>query len=465
MANYTADQLKQKYANQFASTSTVSSTAPSVEAPSISSRIATDLSARKADLVNQNTPGYEGVGGAVRGILHNAGTIAGGLTDIAGEAVASVDTAIGNPIAKTVGGVAKTAPVKASVDAYGTWKAQHPEAADALESFVNVASIIPVGAGVTTGLKTGVKAGELATGGTIKAGGKAISAATNVAKDVVPTRQAVINHQVSRALDLTPGDLNNIARSTGNDVGTWVSEKNLIGKNKAETQANIDSYFKQNHKVVRDEIGKVKTTYKASQIPRFTDALTQINKQLEGVPGLEKAAVEVDNLLHKTGLKLSDVQRAKELLDNHFSLYKVTGDVGQGAAKEGLNNIRRELKSFIEREVKNATGADIAALNNNVATARSLSDAIITRAPKGLTRSNLKLGDLGIFGIGMGAGGPLVGAAFLFAKKVIESSSVRLRVARYLDKKSDAAKLRIKSELEAGNVPTELNQLLIGGGE
>ena len=48
----------------------------------------------------------------------------------------------------------------------------------------------------------------------------------------------------------------------------------------------------------------------------------------------------------------------------------MTGEVGQGVAKEGLANVRKELKDFIESQVAKETGADIRIMNNNVATAK-----------------------------------------------------------------------------------------------
>src|SRR3990167_8856436 len=286
--------------------------------------------------------------------------------------------------------------------------------------------------------------------------------AKSFGKDVIPTSAGIINHQVSKALDFAPSDLSNIAKATGNEVGPWMAENNLIGVNRASTQTLVKDFYKKNYALVRTEIGKVKETYKPGQIPRYTDALKQINTKIENVPGLEKTWVEVSNLLNKKeGITLLDIQRVKELLDEHFSLYKVTGDVPEVVAKQGLANIRSELKQFIEREVKEKTGSDISKLNNNVSTSVSIDEAITTRAPKGLTRGNLRIVDLGIFGIGWSlGGGPLSGLALLFGKKLLESPTVRLRIAKYLDEISDARKARIQAELEAGKIPDELYKLI-----
>lgn len=283
----------------------------------------------------------------------------------------------------------------------------------------------------------------------------------NTTKDLLGTPQNFINHQISKALDLTPGDLKTIEQSTGNDVGTWLSDHNLIGSNKATTQANIQDFFKQNYDAVRSEIGKVTKTYKQYQVPRYVDALKQIKTQIDGVPGLEKEGAQVDNLLNmKKDLTLSDVQTAKELLDKHFSLYKSTGDVKDSVTKSGLSNIRGEIRGFIEKEVKDNTGADIKQLNNNVSTARSLDDVITTRAPKTLTKSNLTTRDIATGWAASTFGGPLVGVAAVLIKKIATSPTVRLRLARLIDSFSDAQKARAKAQLDAGEIPPEFNKVL-----
>lgn len=275
-------------------------------------------------------------------------------------------------------------------------------------------------------------------------------------KDVTPSAQGLINHNIAKALDLTPGDLINIEKSTGNDFGRWMADNNLIGKNKPTTEANIKNFFKTNYEAVRAEIGKVTQIYKPYQVPRYIDSLKQIYQKTQGTPGLEKVNVEIDNLLHKQDITLADVQRVKELMDEHFNLYKVTGDVAEGVSKEGLANIRTDLKNFIEQQVKEQTGADIRQMNNNVQTARSAADAITTRSTRGLTRANITWRDV-MTGLGLSYfATPLIGIPAIFARKLLTSPTVRLRFARFIDQLSDAQKARIVKQLTEGTMPPEV---------
>lgn len=282
----------------------------------------------------------------------------------------------------------------------------------------------------------------------------------NAMKDVIPSSDQLVNHNITRALDLTQGDVRNISASTGNEVGEFIAKKNLIGETKDATLSKIDDFYKQNYKAVRSEISKVTDTYQAADVPRYSEALNAIKQKITDVPGLQSENTEVDALLKKTNPTLSDIQRAKELMDQHFSLYKATGDVGEGVAKAGLDNIRKNLKTFIEKQVKEKTGADIKELNNNVSTARSIYDAAESRSTRGLTRANLTLSDLSLFTGGNIVGGPLVGGALVLGKKLLQSSTIRLRISGFLDALSDAQKAKVAASLNKGVVPKMLERIV-----
>ncbi len=288
------------------------------------------------------------------------------------------------------------------------------------------------------------------------------SFASNIANDVVPKVDAVVNHQVDRALNLTQGDVRDIHLSTGNEPGQFLAKNNLIGDNLEHTTQKVNDFYKTNYTQVRDEIGKVTKVFDKNEVPAYKESLIEIKKNIDNTPGLHEANAEVDDLLKKDKLSLNDVQKVKELMDEHFSLYKAVGDVKEGVAKKGLANLRDELKTFVERKVKDSTGADIKTLNNNVATARSIQDAIEERSTRGLTRSNISLGDMGTFFATSGAfgGNPLVGIAAVLVKKGIESPTFKLRLAKFLDGMSDSQRANLTSKLEKGQVPQELEDLI-----
>lgn len=384
-------------------------------------------------------------------VLQNVGQVAGGVSDIVSEApgIKQGLDIVGKGIAK-VPGVKQVAGKVAE-----TYNKLPERAKDNLEAVGNIASIIPVGIGA----KGSIVAGEKALAGTAKVAKGTVSATKKVAGEIIPTADRVVNNQVSKALDLTAGDIKNINLATGNEVGEFLAKKNLIRGNKDETAKALKDFFDTNYKTVRDEISNVKKTYNAGEVPRFKQSLEEIQKQVGETTGLEDVSKEINTLLKKETIALDDVQRVKELVDDHFSLYKVTGDVKEGVAKQGMSNLRKDLKEFIEKEVKENTGADIKALNNEVSTAKSTLNAIEARSTRGLTKSNITLGDYPTFGVGFMLGGIPGGAAAVAAKKIIETSAFKLKFAKLLDGWSDAKKLKVRQELLEGKVPLEVKQI------
>lgn len=403
--------------------------------------------------------------GNVAGVFQTAGQLAGAGADAIGSVFkGAVKMALTPKTEEKVKGlvtefgqdVIQNEQVQKLVKWYDSQSEEAKANIDAIGGFFSLAAEF-IGVGVAKRGATAVKEG---TQKVLKSGLESVEgvagATKKVVKDIVPSNERLISEQVSKALDLTQGDVKNIAKSTNNEVGRFLADRNLIGGNKEETVNLLRDFFTKQHKQVRDEIGKIDKTYNINSASKTKQALEQIQKQVDGVAGLEDATKEVNQLLKKKELSLNDIQRTKELLDEHFSLYKVTGDVKEGVQKEGLANLRRDIKEFIEKEVKDNNGVDIEPLNNDVATSRSTLDAIETRATRGLTRSNIRMGDLGIFGLGSVIGSPILGIGAVAAKKIIESPSIRLKIARYLDRVSDAKKLKIKNDLIKGEVPKEI---------
>lgn len=290
--------------------------------------------------------------------------------------------------------------------------------------------------------------------------GKATSGVRKIASDIVPTKSEFMSGQISKALDLTQGDLSNIKLATGNDVGDFIARNNLIGGSKDETIKAVKQLTDSQYKLVRDEIGKVKNVYSINDIPKVKQSLSLLEKQLKDVPGLEDTYKQVKGLAKKTTIELKDVQKVKELLDEQFSLFKATGDVKEGTIKKGLANVRKNIKEFIETEVKNNTGADIAQLNNDVSTGKSIMNLANKRATREFTRANVSLSDLGTFGGASVVGTPLVGMAAVAVKRIIETPTVRLQIAKLINSLPKATQKAVQNELLDGKIPDVIEKAM-----
>lgn len=277
-------------------------------------------------------------------------------------------------------------------------------------------------------------------------------------RDIIPGRQNIIDERVAGALDLTSKDLIDLEPKKGYTVTNWMADNQLIKDTKAATETAITALKDKNYKDVRSEIANVKKEYNRASLPRYYDALNAIKKSVEGVPGLEEAAVEVENLMNKEKPTLNDMQRVKELLDDHFQLYRKNGDLQEANSKKGVAQMRSEIQTFIEKEVEKNSGADIRAMNLNVSTARGLLDAIENRSTRGITKQMVTPQDA-MIGFGLFVGGsPILGAAYLFLQKLINSPSSRLKFARWLDKIGDRERKTVNDALLRGEVPKEAEQ-------
>jgi hypothetical protein len=284
--------------------------------------------------------------------------------------------------------------------------------------------------------------------------GRAVAEAT-------PTGSRIAEGQVVKALDLTQGDVARIAQKTGNNITDFMVRNDVFKETPEQIAMALDDLKEVRMADVRTPIAQVKTIYKKTDIPRVADALTTVQQSIDGVPGLENTLKEVNTLLAKPNYTLNDVQRAKEILDANSSIFNRMGDARQTATAEGLANIRTELRAFIETEVKKNTGVDIKPLNNDVATAVEISNAIENRLTRNQTRQVASVFD-GILGFtAWGAtGDPFIAAGIVLSKKLAETPSFRIALARTLSATPVEDISRWADEVSSGIISPETKQSL-----
>jgi hypothetical protein len=275
----------------------------------------------------------------------------------------STEEAVSSGFESTAAKVLQNEKVQEGLAAIERFKKENPTLSEALTAVGNTAilglDIVGIGGGAQVA-KTVGKKGLRTTKDTISKGVDTVgsktrdvgSAVTGALKDIKPTRQAIINEQVTKALDFAPGDLNKIARATDNEAGIFLADQNLIGTNKANTVRNLEEFADDAFNQVREEIGLVGDKFTHSDIPQYKEALNAIKDKTKGKAGLQEVNKELGKLIRKKNIKLTDVQRTKELLDEHFSLFSVTGDIKESVEKQGLANVRQSLRGFIEDKVE-----------------------------------------------------------------------------------------------------------------
>jgi hypothetical protein len=277
-----------------------------------------------------------------------------------------------------------------------------------------------------------------------------------IASDVLPTSSKIINGQVVKALELTPGDLATIHKKTGNDPAQYIVDQKLLKSTPEETSQALADARDVKKAEVRSEVSKVANVYDDTvpQVTQAKQALKTMLGDLKDVPGRESDISEITGLIGKKEFNLSDLQRTKELMDDNFNIYSRAGDVRSSNLARGLDNIRGEIKSFIEDQVTSNTNGtvDIRKLNNEVQTNYALQEAIENRALRGQSRQYFTVFD-GMLGTGAYATvGPYAALGLIVGKKLAESPTVRLLVARGLSKLKPSYIGNIVKEIQAGNL-------------
>lgn len=279
--------------------------------------------------------------------------------------------------------------------------------------------------------------------------------------EAAPTGSKIAEAQVVKALDLTQGDIARITQKTGNNVTDFMIKNNVFKETPEQIVLALDDLKTQRMAEVRQPIAQVQTVYSKADVPRVADALTTVKESIDGIPGLETTLQEVNALLSKPNYSLNDVQRAKEILDANSNIFNRMGDARQTATAEGLANIRSELRKFIETEVKNNTGVDIKPLNNDVATAFEIADAVETRATRGLTRQSMSVFD-GILGFSAAAAfDPITAIGVVGLKKLSETPSFRIALARTLSATPAQDVAKWSKEIADNNISPATRQSLL----
>lgn len=270
-----------------------------------------------------------------------------------------------------------------------------------------------------------------------------IASAANTAKGagslvgkMLPDTEAIQKTSVAKSLGLTPSDISNITTKTGNEPTSYLLKNDLLKNSPEETANALEKNRVDKMAQVRSEIGKVNTTYTPEQVPLLQQGLDVILRNVEGVPGLEDVVKNIQDLGFKDKYTLSDIQKAKEFIDQNSNIFSTLGDVKSAASAKGLANIRSGLKTFIESEVKKNTGGkvDISGLNNDVQTSYALQEAVANRELRSIPKAYSPIVDILLGGGGATAVNPYVGAGLVIGRHLLESPTFRVNLAKLIAK-------------------------------
>lgn len=172
-------------------------------------------------------------------------------------------------------------------------------------------------------------------------------------------------------LDLVKNMIKEEWSKTPDNVSKWMQDRNIWGT-KESIIKQLDAVSDASKSAVDTSLASVKKTY---DLPVAKQAVNQLFDKISEVPGLEKETAKIVEQFGKKELTLSELNALKRQIDNTYDIYKASsyGDPKAGLVAKGLNNMRTEIKTFIETQAKKEGLPSIADLNNQTAVAKALS--------------------------------------------------------------------------------------------
>lgn len=315
------------------------------------SNVGDALSKRVSNIQDEWSTPDKGLVGTAERNLRTGGQIAGMAGDILGEGVKSlyktiVPESVQGAISSGAKAVAET-PVgqmginaaKEGYNAYQVFKKSFPDAAKDLEATVNIASLIPMGAGAKV-------AGE----------------GVNIGRDVVASAIQKTPQAIEQGLNET------IKKGIEKGVRPSVVGKQSIGQvdkyfaNANDAVKNIISN-KQNLSFV-DKYGEPKVSQLPGSLHEFSQAIDQTKKGI--FDRYNQMAIQAGEKEAEVGLEpivkaLQDASASKKLLDHDPTIAKYAGDYAERLAERGkystteAQDIIKTLNNGLQSFYKNPT--------------------------------------------------------------------------------------------------------------
>lgn len=210
------------------------------------------------------------------------------------------------------------------------------------------------------------------------------------------------NQLITEGVDLASAGMKK--GGTAEDVWKWMIERDMQGT-KEEIINKLWEHAKKSHALKKEVLGTSETLHNVESAKK---SLKAMYNQVKKVPWLEEKAQRISELYSKDGLTLSELDEVKSLLDDTISIYTNAWDVRAWALKEWLDNVRKDLRKYIETEAEKEGLGNIRLLNNETQVSKSLQDAISRKDSADAAREMLSIFSKGtIWGaLGWTAGWP-----------------------------------------------------------
>lgn len=153
------------------------------------------------------------------------------------------------------------------------------------------------------------------------------------------------------------------------NVAKWMIDRGIKWDKKTIISTLKDIAWKSKNAV--DEVLKTITT--KFKVESARKALKNIYDDIKNVSWQEELTASIKWLLTKRWwYTLSELNQIKRYMDDIYNIYKVSWEVSWWLKAQWLDNIRKSIKTFIEKEAEKAWLPNIKLLNNETAVANEL---------------------------------------------------------------------------------------------
>lgn len=371
-----------------------------------------DLANRGQQVQESYTRQLQGKQSGLGTALDTAGATAGGIWDIAGEGIKSVNNSLGGLPGKVLTdlpGPINTAKqlaqspvgqetISKATEAYNALKEAHPAGVQHFESLFNLAMLAPIGAGAKVG---GAVGGEA-----LQTTGKALqaSAKSSIEKSVADYASELVRPETSKAVRTSE-----VGRTTEKGFGPFKSS--IVAPTYSEAKSaeevakipgiNPRATLQQNFNVIKDYNTKLSETLKADLakndfiFPKkeLMSRLNVVKQTLAENPSLvgdsaktaEKLVNQFQKLVNDAPAKGSSLLQVRKEFDRLVESQKgskVFDPKNETAFTIALREIRQAANSFLDEKATNV------AVKDSLHQQSALFNAMDNIAPKAATEAN-----------------------------------------------------------------------------
>jgi hypothetical protein len=362
------------------------------------------------------------------GLLQSSGQVAGLVGDVGFEGIKAVTP---QPVEDFASGVTKsvmnTKPVRSVMDSYEELKQSNPEAMANLEAVLNIGSMIP-----------GVKAGQLAGKGVLKAGEKTLETAGKVASPItglakgaseVATKGLDPENIMQRVARIPKGAQAKFEKTAGESVGKYLNKRDIYGSTE-EISDKLYRRFETSKNQVDKSLSSLKGEFQPTQVRTALKELVARERRVSspGAPSPDFIRTkELVNKFSKQGLTMSEINEVKRLFERNIRLDFVKQNLPEGVAR--ATNIDNAMRNWQFGQAEKLGLKNLPGLNKETRLAKELLDAI-GKESAGMAGNNLMtLTDWIIL-----AGGDPTAIGGFLGKKLLSSKKLQSGVAKKLYK-------------------------------